>query len=273
MTRRHCAFATVVVTLGLVMGGTSPAMAADAGSLVSVVNGNDPSSTQGANGDTVQVSAPAACDPAATRHVMKVVKVTAAKALDQPAADRWVGDNLYAPVGVGLPGPLTVKSSNSWQGLADTFGQDLVPGVYRIELRCLTQEGSLFEQWSGQVTFSTGKAWTGSAGVKATTGAGGTAKATPDSPRETPGESSDGATVTGSPSAAPSADPSDSESTAVLGSGSAGGDSDGGSGGLAATGAKVAGISALGALFLVTGFGLIALSRRRRDRPTIRAGR
>lgn len=269
MTHRGFAFPALVVVL--VMAGGGPAMAADAGPLASVVNGNDLSTASGTNFDTVQVTAPAACDASATRHVTKIVRATATRAGDQQAADAWVGDNLYSPVGVGLPGPLTVRSANSWQGLADTYGQKLVSATYEFVLRCQDNLGSVIhEEWSGQVTFSSPKVWKGSTGAPETSGS--TASATPESPGGEPSPSPDDPAASGSVGST-SADPSASESsTSVLGSGSsdaAGSDS----GGLAATGAKVMGFSLLGALFLATGFGLVALSRRRRDQSPTRTGR
>lgn len=263
MTRRPRAVAILAVVLAL--SGASPATASDAGSLASVVNGNDPSTSSGTNFDTVQVTAPTACDSASTRHVTKITGVTAKRAADQSAADAWVGDNLYATSSVGLPGPLTTKSSNSWQGLADTYGQQLVPATYEFVLRCQDNLGTVIhEEWSGQVVFSSRKAWTGSTGGPGSSGS--TATAAPDSSGETSSASPDGAS--------PSEEPSDSESTAVLGSGGSGIDSGSESGSsLAATGATVAGILLLGGLFLAAGVGLVTLSRRRRDRPTISTGR
>ena len=269
MIRRWLAGPALVMIL--VMTGAGSASAADAGPLASVVNGNDPSMASGTNFDTVQVTAPAACDASATRHVTKIVRATATRARDQQAADAWVGDNLYSPVGVGLPGPLTVRSANSWQGLADTYGQKLVPATYEFVLRCQDNLGTVInEEWSGQVTFSSPKVWKGSTGAPETSGS--TASAAPESPGAEPSPSPDDPATSGS-AGSTSADPSASESsTSVLGSGSS--DSAGSdSAGLAATGAKVAGISALGALFLAAGFGLVALSRRRRDQPPTRTGR
>jgi hypothetical protein len=164
-TRSIAIAAAGAVSAGLLISATLPAAAFDAGALSSVVNGFDPTSTSGTNDSIVQVTAPAPCDASATRHVLQITAVTATSPAQQSLADAWVGDNLYAPVGVGLPGPLTVQSSSSWQGLANAFSQTLVAGVYQFVLRCQDNLGTvIFEEWSGGVTFSSPTAWTGFTG-------------------------------------------------------------------------------------------------------------
>jgi hypothetical protein len=158
--------AAAAMSAGWLASGALPASAFDAGALQSVTNTTG--GTTGTNQDVVQVSAPAACDAAATRHVVKILAVTANVPAQQSLADAWVGDNLYAPSSVGLPGPITVEASNTWQGLADnaTGGpQQLVPGVYHFVLRCQNSVGTVInEEWSGGVVFSSPTAWSGFVG-------------------------------------------------------------------------------------------------------------
>jgi hypothetical protein len=164
-TRVIATAAAAAVSAGVLVSGALSASASDAGPLAQVVNGDNPTSTSGSNIDFVQVTAPAACDAAATRHVLKIISVTATSPANQPAADAWVGDNLYSPSSVGLPGPITSQASDTWQHLADAFSQTLVPGVYQFVLRCQNNVGTtIFEEWSGGVTFSSPTAWTGFTG-------------------------------------------------------------------------------------------------------------
>jgi hypothetical protein len=164
-------------SVALLMSGESSAAATDAGRVASIVNANFTSRPTGNNFNPVQITAPAACSRAATRHVTKITAVTPADPADRAAAMAWVGDNLYATASVGLPGPLTVQSSNSWQGLADGFGQKLVPGRYDLVLRCQDNLGTkIYEEWHGSVSFSSRTAWRG---FTATATAAGTTAATP----------------------------------------------------------------------------------------------
>ncbi|MFP5254086.1 MAG: Ig-like domain-containing protein, partial [Actinomycetes bacterium] len=168
LTRTFSAAAAAAMVGALLFAGAGPASADhdkighDGGSVAEITNGRTlDGKTDGADIDWLQVSAPAACDAAATRHVLKLVRVTATDPAQQPQADAWVGDNLYSPIGVGLPGPLTVQMSNSWKGWADTYGQTIVPGNYEFELRCQNNLGTvLYEKWSGGVTFDTPTHWT-----------------------------------------------------------------------------------------------------------------
>jgi hypothetical protein len=156
------------LTGGIVALSASPAAAFDAGNLASITS---PTGTAtGSNLDYPVMTAPAPCDVAATRHVAKVTSVVATNPAQQTLADAWAGDNLYAPVGVGLPGPLSVQASNTWQGLADASGQTIVPGKWNLELRCQNNLGTtLYQQWKGSVTFSSATAWTVDAAAKAAT--------------------------------------------------------------------------------------------------------
>lgn len=149
------------VSAALALGMAMPATAS-AGSLVSIVNANAPTKAAGGQFDAVQLSAPAACDARATRHVAYIIAVRPAKPSDQAAAKMWVGDNLYATSSVGLPGPLTVRSNGSWQQLADAFGQKIVPGRYSIELRCQDNLATaIYQRWRGDVTFTSSTSWKG----------------------------------------------------------------------------------------------------------------
>jgi Bacterial Ig-like domain (group 3) len=165
--RTLAATAVAAMSGALLLAAPSNAFAFDAGALSSVVNSAG-GTTSGTNNDVVQVTAPAACDAAATRQVLKFTAVTATVPAQQAAADLWVGDNLYSPTGVGLPGPITAQASNTFQGLADnaTGGpQQLVPGVYHFVLRCQDNlGGTIFQEWNGGVVFSSPTAWTGFVG-------------------------------------------------------------------------------------------------------------
>jgi hypothetical protein len=147
------------LTGGIVAMTASPAAAYDAGSLASVLAGNN--TTAGTQFDFVKVTAPAACDALATRHQLLVTTAVATDPLQQAAATAWNGDALYSPLQAGLPGPLSVEASNTWQGWADFYGQQLIPGKYNLELRCTNSLGTIiYEQWKGSVTFSSATAWT-----------------------------------------------------------------------------------------------------------------
>lgn len=165
-TLRRTLAATAVAAMSgaILLAAPSSAFAFDAGPLLSVTNGSVPGTTSGTNFNVVQLEAPAPCGAGTTRHVTQITSVTATNPAQQALADAWVTDNLYAPVAVGLPGPLIVQASNSWQGLADGFGQQLVPGDYRFVLRCQNNLGTtIFEEWSGGVTFTSPTAWTADA--------------------------------------------------------------------------------------------------------------
>jgi len=194
--------AVAAMSAALLVSTGAPASAFDAGPLLSVVNGNTNGSS-GTNFDTVRVAAPAACDPGADRHVTRIVRATATNPADQAMATSWVNRNLYSPSTVGLPGPITATSSNSWQGLASTFGISIVPGNYEFELRCTTQAGAIFEQWSGGVTFSSPTAWTANAIPKVATSTAVVAVPNPASSAETVTLT---ATVSESNAAAPTGD-------------------------------------------------------------------
>lgn len=153
------AVGVLLVALGLV--APMPASAAT-GSLVDIVNANAPTKAAGGQFDAVQLTAPAACDARATRHLAHIVAVTSERASDAAAARKWVGDNLYGTASAGLPGPLTLRSNGSWQQLADAYGQKLVAGTYTIELRCqdnLAQ--TIYQRWTGDVTFTSPTSWRG----------------------------------------------------------------------------------------------------------------
>jgi hypothetical protein len=245
----------------MLFGAGGPAAAANAGPVAAVVNADDPTKSSGTSIDPVQITAPAACNPAATRHVTKITAVTPVHTADRAAARAWVGDNLYATVGVGLPGPLTVQSSNSWQGLADGFGQKLVPGRYDLVLRCQNNVGTkIYEEWHGTVTFSSRTAWRGSTGR--TTKAGTTTGATAAPGRTTPSAAAGAAAPSGTSSptkspassAAPtSSSPSDSAAIA---------DANNGRG---TTGEAVKGFSLVALVVVVGAAATGAIRRARRD--------
>ena len=159
LKRGLAATAVMAVSSALLLGIAPGAWAFDAGPLASVVNGNT-GTTSGTNFDSLRVTAPAACNAGATRHTVKFTSVTATLPANQAAADAWVGDLLYSPSSVGLPGPITATSNGSFQQIADAFGQSLVPGDYKFVLQCQNNLGTtIFEQWSGGVTFTSPTAW------------------------------------------------------------------------------------------------------------------
>ena len=169
MTKPHvrglaAAGAAAIAASGVVLLGGSGASATVLGPMAALTNSNVTSSSAGTNFDGVAVTAPAACDPAATRHVLFVSDATSTSGTptDEAAIDLWVGDNLYSPSSVGLPGPITSYGSNgSWQQIADAFGQQLVPGTYSIVLRCQNNLGTtIYEEWNGGVIFSSPTAFT-----------------------------------------------------------------------------------------------------------------
>jgi Bacterial Ig-like domain (group 3) len=166
--RTLAATAVAAMSGALLLAAPSNAFAFDAGALSSVVNSAG-GTTSGTNNDVIQVTAPAACDASATRNVLVFTSVTATSPANQAAADLWVGDNLYSPTAVGLPGPITAQASNTFQGLADnaTGGpQQLVPGVYHFVLRCQNNLGStIFQEWNGGVVFTSPTAWTSFTGA------------------------------------------------------------------------------------------------------------
>ncbi len=160
LQRGLAATAVTAVTGALLIGGASGASAFAAGPLAKVANGNSGLST-GTNFDSVKVTAPAACDAAATRHTTIVTSVVATNPAQQASVDPWAGKLLYSPIAVGLPGPITDFPSNgSWQQIADAFGLPLVAGTYNLTLQCQNNLGtSIFEQWTGVVNFSTPLLW------------------------------------------------------------------------------------------------------------------
>lgn len=130
------------------------------GNFESLVNQNNVASTEGINLEGIQLKVGQPCDPLATRHVTKVLNVQPSNPADQAFADAWANLNLYAPSGVGLPGPLTASSNGSWQVIADTAAVKIVPGKYNLELRCQNSLGTaIYEQWRGSVTFDTATHW------------------------------------------------------------------------------------------------------------------
>jgi hypothetical protein len=255
------AVAAAAASGAMLVAAGVPAAAVNAGPVAAVVNADDPTKSSGTSIDPVQITAPAACNPAATRHVTKITAVTPAHTADRAAAKAWVGDNLYATVGVGLPGPLTVQSSNSWQGLADGFGQKLVPGRYDLVLRCQNNVGTkIYEEWHGTVTFSSRTAWKGSTGT--TTKAGTTTGATADPGRTTPSAAAGTAAPGGT--SAPTRPPASSAApTGSSPSDSAGvADANNGRG---TTGEAVKGFSLVALVLVVGAAATGAIRRARRD--------
>jgi hypothetical protein len=194
--------------LGVAMlfaSGVGAAQATDAGSFSAIGTSSSINTKSGTNFDVVAVEVAQPCDAAATRHVLRVNTVVAKAGADQAEADKWAGDNLYAPLQAGLPGPLSVSASNFWQGLADSFGQKLVAGKYNLELRCTNNFGTvLYEQWHGSVTFTSPTAWVADPVTTPTP----TPTTTSPSPTGSPSSSpSATATATPSPSATTSSSP------------------------------------------------------------------
>ncbi len=155
----------LVAALSPTAGGTAAhatAAAAGSGHLTSIANANAKDRAGGGQFDAAQLTAPTPCDPAATRHVTRIIAVHGTSTADKVEGQKWVGQPLYATASAGLPGPLTVRSNGSWQQLADAYHLRLVPGTYELELRCQDNLGQkIFQTWTGDVTFSSPTRWTG----------------------------------------------------------------------------------------------------------------
>jgi hypothetical protein len=270
----------VATVLGLLAAGqlvlVPTATAAAPPPLAGVVNGAAPGQRSGTADDYVRVEAPEACDAKATRHVTTVVGVVPQRSSDRSAAREWVGDNLYATSSVGLPGPVTVEASATWAGLADAFGQDIVPGTYRFVLRCQDSLGrEVYDEWSGGVVFRTARSWTGFVGAGPTAGssadsrssggssASGTSDGSTGSGGPTTGSPTPSAAATSGGSTAPEPTAAATDDAAALPV--AAGDDDP----LAGTGASVRGVLVAGLLLLAAGTLVLVLRRRadRRDHP------
>jgi hypothetical protein len=260
---------TAAASVALLVTAAAPASATNAGAIAAVVDADKPTQAFGSNIDPVQISAPAACDRAATRHVTKIIAVTPAHRVDRAAAKAWVGDNLYATASVGLPGPLTVQSSNSWQGMADGFGQRLVAGRYDLVLRCQNSVGTkIYQQWYGSVTFTSSTAWKGySAGTtsaaKATAGVTGTVGPTPSSPAGTSTPSTSGSSSTKSSPTAPTGTPSPLPSGSARAAGAATGEN----------GPSSESVKAISLVALVAVAGAVGAAAIRRSRRSTSIGK
>jgi hypothetical protein len=78
--------------------------------------------------------------------------VQATSPADQALANDWPAwGNLYAPVAIGLPGPLTAyPASMHLQALANLHGLRIVPGRYVLALQCQDSLGvHVLRQWEG----------------------------------------------------------------------------------------------------------------------------
>ena len=151
--------ATALAGVGL---AAAPALAAPVPATLQLSNNNDPGTLKtGSNFDVLAASVPAPCDAAATRYRLRIVDVNATNPTQQAVMDQWLQRNLVGPATAGLPGPLSVSASNTWQGYADTFGLTLVPGEYVLDLQCTNNLGTVFyEEFKGDtVTFTSPTSW------------------------------------------------------------------------------------------------------------------
>lgn len=160
--RSMSAAAALAAVAGGLLVSAAPASAAD-GTLVYIVNNENPTVATGNNLNTIQVKASAACNALATRHVLKVVGITPTNPADQPDVDKWLASpNFYAPNGTNLPGPLTVFASETFQVFADRIGAKIVPGQWNLELRCQNNLGTtVYDRFTGSFTMNSATAWTG----------------------------------------------------------------------------------------------------------------
>ena len=140
----------------------APALAAPVPGTLQLSNNDQPGVLKtGTNFSVLAAEVAAPCDPAATRQRLRVIAATATNPAQQSAIAPWVTKNFYSPTAVGLPGPLSTSASNTWQGLADTFALQLVPGTYEFALQCTDDFGSVFyEEFQGDtITFTSPTAW------------------------------------------------------------------------------------------------------------------
>ena len=152
--------ALLAVLLGAMLTAT-PAVSAEPGRLA-VLNydayraGVDPS--QGQLIHRLAVTAPEACPPGTVRHLTKIIAVQASSPADQAMANEWPAwGNLYAPVAIGLPGPLTAyPASMHLPALANVHGLRIVPGRYDLALQCQDSLGlHVLRQWQGSFVVDT----------------------------------------------------------------------------------------------------------------------
>lgn len=145
----------LLAALAGVLLTATPAVSAEPGRLA-VLNydayraGVDP--TQGQLIHRLAVTAPEACPSGTVRHLTKIVAVQATSPADQALANDWPAwGNLYAPVAIGLPGPLTAyPASMHLQALANLHGLRIVPGRYVLALQCQDSLGvHVLRQWEG----------------------------------------------------------------------------------------------------------------------------
>ncbi|MGW5240173.1 Ig-like domain-containing protein [Monashia sp. NPDC004114] len=159
-----------VITAGAVIaaaaGGTfvaAPSASAAPGDLVYIAAyAVSPQTASGTQNNAIEVKAPAPCDPLATRHKLFVADYVATDAAQQAEADKWKTQNLYSPIAVGLPGPLTVFSSTTLQQKADLLSAQIVPGTMTLSLVCQNNLGNtVYNTFSGSLTINSATSWTG----------------------------------------------------------------------------------------------------------------
>lgn len=162
LKRSVSASSVVLMAAGLLTVATLTAPTASAFAAGSLTITNQATGlSSGDNFAQFAFTTPAACDPTATRHVVKITNATATNAADQAAISGWVGRNFYSPVAVGLPGPFVAyPASNNTQGLANTFGLPLVPGDYEATFRCQNNLGTvIYEEFVGHYVFDSPTEW------------------------------------------------------------------------------------------------------------------
>ncbi|GAB3056355.1 hypothetical protein GCM10027053_17030 [Intrasporangium mesophilum] len=222
--------------------------------LSSIVKQSDQTTPHGTNNDSIMVTASKACSAEATKHKLLVAQIQPSSSADQAAADQWADQNLYTPTSVGLPGPLSVFSSQTMQQWSDQYHAPIVPGVWTLELRCTNNLGNVvYDRFQGTVTFTSPTEWKATGATPPPTTS--TTKPTTSTSPATTTSTKPGTTTDSSETGEPSSSEPD---------GSASSDDSGTGGQLADTGASVFLLGTLGLGLVGTG-GTMLFVRRRLD--------
>ncbi|GAB3056348.1 Ig-like domain-containing protein [Intrasporangium mesophilum] len=150
--------ATAFAVMGMQLS-LAPAAPAATGSLASVANADNSSRTDGAATDPLLLTAGGPCSASATRSVVMVSKVTAAVPADQPRADAWRGELVFAQSSPP-PSHAVVARLSSFVDLADTLTHQIVAGRWDLLLACQDANGNLVDDWRGSLTFDSAAHWT-----------------------------------------------------------------------------------------------------------------
>lgn len=165
MSARQRVTSVVVVLIAATVGlgaTTGSATAVPVPGELALSNADGPGARlTGTNDSVLAAAARQPCDDRATRYRLRVVAATATDPTLQADIDPWVDRTLLGPATAGLPGPLDVTAADTWQGLADAFELQIVPGTYEFALQCTDSTGTqVLEEFQGDtVTFSTPTEW------------------------------------------------------------------------------------------------------------------